>query len=133
MEFGLRKILVIESDDSLRETLCMMLMDEGYNVTGVSGCMQGAQMMGQFNPDILLLDILMHIIMSKQDGFENIIKQRNAMTDLKVVAMAGEGDLFNTRGYLKTASLIKAEKQLFKPFSKGELMGAISDVLKKQL
>lgn len=128
MGSGLSKILVIESDDSLKNVLCMMLMDEGYNVAGASDSRQGEKVMQQFNPDLMIVDILMPILMYGFKGLENIMMQRKQMPHLNLIVMSG-GEV-DTEQYLNTAFLMKAEKHLIKPFSKVDLMNAIFDIKK---
>ncbi len=127
MEPGLNKILVIEDDNDLRETLCMTLRDEGYNVAGAADGKQGAMMMKEFTPELVITDILM----PEKDGLEIIMMQRKEMPHVRVIAISG-GCRLGPQGYLETASVMGAKKTLIKPFSMDELKLAIHDVFREQ-
>ncbi len=125
MEPGLNKILVIEDDNDFRETLALTLRDEGYEVAEACDGKQGARMMKEFNPDLVITDILM----PEKDGLEIIMMQRKEMPDIKVIAMSG-GCVLGPHGYLETASVLGAKKTLIKPFSRDELLLALYDVFR---
>jgi CheY-like chemotaxis protein len=55
------KILIIDDDDDIRESLVALLRTEGYEVRGAAGGFDGMAILAQaqFAPDAILLDLLM--------------------------------------------------------------------------
>jgi two-component system, OmpR family, response regulator ChvI len=53
-----RRVLVIDDDDSVRETLQLNLADEGFTVSGCSGGLEALRLLaaGALSPDVILLD-----------------------------------------------------------------------------
>jgi DNA-binding response OmpR family regulator len=57
---GLKKILVIEDDKILAETLQSILADSGlYDIAVVNDGARGLQLADEFKPDLIILDLLM--------------------------------------------------------------------------
>jgi DNA-binding response OmpR family regulator len=60
------KILVVEDELVLRETLTYNLVKQGYEVSAAADGQQAVVMARQMTPDLILLDIML----PKLDGFE---------------------------------------------------------------
>ncbi|MFN2110581.1 MAG: response regulator, partial [Anaerolineae bacterium] len=60
------KILVVEDELVLRETLTYNLVKQGYEVSAAADGRQAVEMARQTPPDLILLDIML----PKLDGFE---------------------------------------------------------------
>ena len=57
------RVVVIEDDADLREAICMMLRDEGFEPAGFSGGREAIrQIEGGLAADIILLDLMMPIM-----------------------------------------------------------------------
>jgi DNA-binding response OmpR family regulator len=54
-----KRILVVEDEQLLREAYCEILSAEGYDVDSAENGVQGHQKLLSFQPDLVLLDILM--------------------------------------------------------------------------
>lgn len=61
-----RKILVIDDDKSILDAVSLVLEEEGYLVDKTPDCKQIDKKISQFDPDLILLDILL----SGYDGRE---------------------------------------------------------------
>ena len=53
-----RRVLVVEDDRSIRELLSVLLTDEGYETRTVAGGGQALAIVGEWRPDLILLDLL---------------------------------------------------------------------------
>jgi CheY-like chemotaxis protein len=59
------KILIIDDEKSLRETICELLSYSGYDVRDAQDGLEGLEKVRQFIPDLILCDIMMPIL----DGY----------------------------------------------------------------
>ncbi|MGB3403120.1 MAG: EAL domain-containing protein [Microcoleaceae cyanobacterium] len=122
----MKKILVIEDDPLLLEILLKLLTAEGFYVQGVGEGYQGVELAKNFHPDLILCDLVIPgldgysvLKQLKQDTKTNLIPficltARNGRTDIRRIMELGGDDY------------------LTKPFTKAELLGAISSQLQKK-
>lgn len=61
----MKKILLVEDDNSIRELLTEILEDEGYNVSASANGSEGLRYLERNIPDLIIMDIMMPIM----DGF----------------------------------------------------------------
>ena len=80
--------------------------------------------MAQRAPDLVITDIFM----PGHDGIEVLLELRKAFPTLKVIAMSG-GDGRGVLNLLEDAELLGADRTIPKPFTPGELIAAVNDVL----
>ncbi|HPF08541.1 MAG: response regulator [Candidatus Cloacimonetes bacterium] len=118
------KILVIEDDDSFRNVLVQMLSRAGFEVRQAGDGNQAIEVCAQFEPDLVLTDI----IMPDKEGLETIQELLQICPDLKIIAMSGGGK-FGPDSYLPLAQKLGAKASLQKPFMRDELISTINSVL----
>lgn len=121
------KILVVDDSDLTRSTLTQML--SGYEcelAMGFDG-MDGIKKALTFNPDIILLDILMPNL----DGIKmlQVIKIINEVKQTPVIVISGNSSKTNVLSALEAG----AEKVLSKPFDEATLVSTIEKQLAKRL
>ena len=117
------KILVVEDEISLRETLAFTLQKQGYEVIAVSDGANALESARLSHPDLILLDLMIPKIdgtqvckILRKEGFENPI--------LMVTAKADEID--------KILGLeIGADDYISKPFSMRELVARVKSHLRR--
>jgi len=112
------KILVVDDEKTIRDTLGMLLAGMGYEVAGLAQDGTAAvRMAGRLQPDVVLMDIVMP---GKTDGIAagGIIQTR---MDIPVVFMSGCA----TPEYIARAADMAAYGYLIKPFREDELAVAI--------
>jgi len=124
------KILIVEDDRNLLDTLKYNLRKEGYNtVTAVDGD-EALHIARRENPDLIILDIML----PKLSGFEvcRILRKEMTIPILMLTAKTDEVD--------KIVGLeIGADDYMTKPFSMRELLARLgamlrrADMLEKQL
>ncbi len=81
------KILIIEDEESLVELLQDKLKKEGYDVETALDGEKGFAKIGVFNPDLILLDI----VMPKMDGYEVLEKMTEAKIKIPVIIISNSG------------------------------------------
>lgn len=111
-------ILLIEDDQSFRDTLTEWLELKGHVVDVACDGKQGLEKFHQKQPDILITDI----IMPNVDGMEVLfgIIQKYKSFPCKVIAMSGGGRIQGDE-YLDMISGLGVDATLKKPFKLSEL------------
>lgn len=122
----MKKILVIEDDQVIRDNILKLLKAEGFDVTGASNGSQGLSAAVSNLPDVILCDVMM----PELDGYGVLVALRSnpATATVPFVFLTGKAE----RSEVRQGMELGADDYLTKPFSKAELVGAISSRLKKQ-
>jgi DNA-binding response OmpR family regulator len=82
---ALKKIVVIEDDHPINQMYCFKLRNEGYKVKAAFNGEEGLELIEQFKPDLILLDLRMPVM----PGEEMLEKLRAADwgADIRVVIL----------------------------------------------
>ncbi|MEG4055840.1 MULTISPECIES: EAL domain-containing response regulator [unclassified Microcoleus] len=121
------KILVIEDDELIRETLLQLLESHSYRVIAAENGRAGVQMALSEIPDLILCDVQM----PELDGYDVLrtLRQNSLAATIPFIFLTAQSDKTDFRRGMD----LGADDYLTKPFTKGELLGAIaSRVLKRQ-
>ncbi len=115
------KILVIDDSKTIRRTAETLLTKEGCQVfTAIDG-FDALSKIADHQPDLIFVDIMM----PRLDGYEtcSLIKHNKTFRDTPVIMLSSKDGLFDrARG-----RIVGSEQYLTKPFTKDELLGAISN------
>jgi len=117
-----QKILVVEDDLTLMETLEYNLVRQGYEVVTASDGLKALELARQERPDMIVLDILLPSL----DGLEvcRILRREMSVPILMLTARADEVD--------KVVGLeMGADDYLTKPFSMRELLARVKAHLRR--
>jgi EAL domain-containing protein (putative c-di-GMP-specific phosphodiesterase class I)/AmiR/NasT family two-component response regulator len=122
----MKKILVIEDDRVIRENILKLLKAEGFDVTGAENGAIGLNAAVSNLPDVILCDVMM----PQLDGYGVLVALRSHPVTATVpfVFLTGKAD----RSQVRQGMELGADDYLTKPFTKAELVGAVSSRLKKQ-
>lgn len=116
------KVLVVEDEPSLIETLGYSLRRQGYEVIAAADGRKALEIARQQQPDLIVLDVMLPGL----DGFEvcRILRQEMNVPILMLTARTEEVD--------KVVGLeMGADDYLTKPFSMRELMARIKALLRR--
>jgi len=115
------KILVIDDSKTIRRTAETLLTKEGCQVfTAIDG-FDALSKIADHQPDLIFVDIMM----PRLDGYEtcSLIKHNKMFKETPVIMLSSKDGLFDrARG-----RIVGSEQYLTKPFTKDELLGAISN------
>lgn len=115
------KILVVDDSKTIRRTAETLLSKEGCQVfTAIDG-FDALSKIADHQPDLIFVDIMM----PRLDGYEtcSLIKHNKVYKTTPVIMLSSKDGLFDrARG-----RIVGSEQYLTKPFTKDELLGAISN------
>lgn len=119
------KILVVDDDDQLRQTIKMVLKLRGFEPLEADNGVDALESAREHLPDLIISDINM----PGQDGFAALesIRQDPTTAAIPLILMTGEMDSNMRRGME-----LGADDFLTKPFSMPDLLKAIDARMKKQ-
>jgi DNA-binding response OmpR family regulator len=116
------KILVVEDEISLQETLVYNLKRQGYDVEAVGDGNAALDAARKIHPDIILLDIML----PGMDGFEVCRILRQEMTTPVLMLTARDDEIDRVVGLE-----VGADDYLTKPFSMRELIARVKAMLRR--
>jgi DNA-binding response OmpR family regulator len=116
------KILMIDDDSNICESVKLYLEHEGYDVKVANDGVQGVEMFKIYAPDIVLLDIMM----PKKDGWQ-VCREIRKMSGVPIMMITAKGEVFD-----KVLSLeLGADDYLIKPFDMRELSAKTKAILRR--
>ena len=116
------KILVIDDDVSICETLKNYFEKEGYEVKTVNDGVSGVDSFKLYGPDLVLLDIML----PKKDGWQ-VCREIREVSDKPIIMISSKSETFD-----KVLGLeLGADDYLVKPFDIKELSARIKAVLRR--
>src|SRR5438874_3781483 len=100
------RILVIDDESAIRDSLRMTLEYEGYEFVGAATGQEGLALAEREAPDLVLLDVKM----PGMDGLEVLERLRNMNETLPVVVVSGHGTITTALKATKKGALYFIEK-----------------------
>jgi DNA-binding response OmpR family regulator len=112
-----RRILVIEDDDLVRDTVQLLLEYKGYEVKTSSNGLNITPLVEDFKPHLVLTDIFL----GENDGriICHDIKSNPKTKDIPVIIMSGSPDIYNS------IAGVGANDIVLKPFDEQTLMNRL--------
>jgi class 3 adenylate cyclase len=123
---AMTKILVIEDEAGIRMTVSLMLKAEGFDVSVAENGRVGIEAARAKTPDLILCDINM----PEMDGFGVLeqLRREPALAATPFVFLTANVD----RTDMRRGMNLGADDYLTKPFTRDELLGAVTARIKKQ-
>ena len=115
------RILVVDDSATIRRSAQTMLAKEGCDVITAENGFEALSKITRHRPDLIFVDIMM----PRLDGYEtcSLIKHNKVFKQTPVIMLSSKDGLFDrARG-----RIVGSEQYLTKPFTKDELLGAISN------
>lgn len=82
-------ILIVDDEESVRNSLAGVMRDEGYHVMSASSGREGIEMLHEAEPSLALLDIAM----PEMDGIETLRRLREIRPEMPVIMITGHGTI----------------------------------------
>lgn len=117
------KVLIVDDEPDLVETLTLMLKKQGFRVSSASTGIEGLEKAKQELPDIIILDLMM----PEMDGFEMCkqLKSSEETSRIPIIILTARSD---TEARFKTFKY-KADEYIVKPFHLPNLVSTINKLL----
>jgi two-component system response regulator RegX3 len=116
------KILVVEDEPTMRETLVFLLRSEGYLVIEAEDGEAAVKMFNTEGADLILLDLMLPKLSGK-----DVCKAIRAVSDVPVIMLtAKDTEIDKVIGFE-----IGADDYVTKPYSKNELLARMKAVLRR--
>ncbi|MCC7451362.1 MAG: response regulator [Anaerolineae bacterium] len=115
------RILIVEDDQTFRETVCEVLRDVGYKVKGARSVKRAAKRLNKHKYDLVLTDVNI----GNESGLEVLQIASKKRPDTKIVLMSADAD----PELITQAKESGAVHFLPKPFRVNELLQTIQDLL----
>ena len=116
------KLLIVDDDPNICDMLKLYFENEGYKVKTANDGVEGVQCFKIYEPDLVLLDIMM----PKKDGWQ-VCREIREMSGKPVIMITAKGDVFD-----KVLGLeLGADDFIVKPFDMKELSARVKAVLRR--
>lgn len=115
----MKKVLVIEDDDAIRENILDLLNEEGFAATGANNGARGLDSIRRDPPDLIVCDILM----PEMDGYGVLgaVRACEDTTAIPFLFLSAKA----SRAEVRHGMNLGADDYLTKPFSNAELLQAV--------
>ena len=116
------RILVVDDEQNICELLTLYLEKEGYTVETAGDGEEAIKKFTAFNPDLILLDIML----PKKDGWQ-VCREVRQESNCPIIMLSAKGETFD-----KVLGLeLGADDYVTKPFDSKEVMARIRTVLRR--
>lgn len=117
------KILIVDDEPNIVLAIEFLLQREGYHTEKAFDGLQALEMVADFQPDIVILDVMM----PGMSGFElgQKIRQMPALEHTKIIFLTAKG----TQRDKQTGYASGAEVYMIKPFDNEELVSTVKEML----
>ncbi|MCQ2486926.1 MAG: response regulator transcription factor [Clostridia bacterium] len=116
------KILVVDDDKNICELLRLYMEQEGYTVLIANDGETAVSSFSDFNPDIIILDIML----PRMDGWQ-VCREMRKVSNTPIIMITAKGETFD-----KVLGLeLGADDYIVKPFETKEVMARIKAVLRR--
>jgi len=116
-----KRILVVEDDVTLRETLTEVFLDEGHEVRAAAHGSEALDHLDGWEPDLIVLDLMMPTM----DAFAFRARQRElgVAADARTVVISAARDLGSA------VEILEADSWIAKPFLLAEVVEVVDRLL----
>lgn len=117
-----QKILIVDDDNNIAELISLYLMKECFYTMIVEDGEKALEQFGQFQPNLILLDLMLPGI----DGYQ-VCREIRRTSNVPIIMLSAKGEVFD-----KVLGLeLGADDYIIKPFDSKELVARVKAVLRR--
>lgn len=117
-----QKILIVDDDVNIAELISLYLTKECYDTRMVHDGEEALQVYEQYEPNLILLDLMLPGI----DGYQ-VCREIRSKSNLPIIMLSAKGEIFD-----KVLGLeLGADDYIMKPFDSKELVARVKAVLRR--
>ena len=117
-----QKIVIVDDDANIAELISLYLTKECYDTRMVQDGEEALAMYEQYQPNLILLDLMLPGI----DGYQ-VCREIRAKSNLPIIMLSAKGEIFD-----KVLGLeLGADDYIMKPFDSKELVARVKAVLRR--
>ena len=117
-----QKILIVDDDNNIAELISLYLTKECFETRIVNDGEQALKDFASFQPDLILLDLMLPGI----DGYQ-VCREIRHTSDVPIIMLSAKGEVFD-----KVLGLeLGADDYMIKPFDSKELVARVKAVLRR--
>ena len=117
-----QKILIVDDDNNIAELISLYLTKECYDTEIVNDGEDALTAFEQYNPNLILLDLMLPGI----DGYQ-VCREVRAKANVPIIMLSAKGEIFD-----KVLGLeLGADDYIMKPFDSKELVARVKAVLRR--
>ena len=117
-----QKILIVDDDNNIAELISLNLMKECFDTMIVEDGEKALEQFGQFQPNLILLDLMLPGI----DGYQ-VCREIRRTSNVPIIMLSAKGEVFD-----KVLGLeLGADDYIIKPFDSKELVARVKAVLRR--
>ena len=117
-----QKILIVDDDNNIAELISLYLTKECYDTRIVNDGEEALIAFEQYNPNLILLDLMLPGI----DGYQ-VCREIRAKSNTPIIMLSAKGEIFD-----KVLGLeLGADAYILKPFDSKELVARVKAVLRR--
>ena len=117
-----QRILIVDDDSNIAELISLYLTKECYETLIVNDGEEALKVFGEFNPHLVLLDLMLPGI----DGYQ-VCREIRTKSQTPVIMLSAKGEVFD-----KVLGLeLGADDYMIKPFDSKELVARVKAVLRR--
>lgn len=117
-----RRVLIVDDDAKLRETVTMVLDPQGYRTQTAATGKDGLHQAREYAPDLLLLDVNL----PDMEGFD-VVRELRRFSNVPVLMLTGRAESTDIVSGLDSG----ADDYLTKPFKADELLARVRALLRR--
>lgn len=122
---GMNKILVIEDDERVRDSISLSLESAGYDVREASTCQEGIQNHKQFGASVIISDV----VSLENEAGENLRRMCQQSANLPLITLMGTLSDSDARPSWPKPIMPMPSHTLQKPFTLDELLATVQSAL----
>jgi len=118
-----KEILIVDDEPSIVVPIQFLMQQQGYNVIVAENGHDALDMIYQYKPDLVLLDIMLPGI----DGYEvcEIVRLNPELRDVRIIFLTAKGREVE----IAKGLALGADAYIIKPFSNAELVARVKTVI----